>query len=127
RRRGRGPARVYEPLRGARGPRTTRRHSRAGRIADHPLAADLGLDARNGSRASVGLTRPPGLQGHGRPSRLIPRRPTIGGAVAQLGERLTGSQEVDGSIPFSSTTLAARTAPLVPFSNVRVSLTDERE
>ena len=25
------------------------------------------------------------------------------GAVAQLGERLTGSQEVDGSIPFSST------------------------
>ena len=25
------------------------------------------------------------------------------GAVAQLGERLTGSQEVDGSIPFGST------------------------
>src|SRR2546425_4247482 len=30
----------------------------------------------------------------------------LGGAVAQLGERLTGSQEVDGSIPFSSTTLS---------------------
>ena len=28
------------------------------------------------------------------------------GAVAQLGERLNGIQEVDGSIPFSSTTLA---------------------
>ena len=27
----------------------------------------------------------------------------LGGAVAQLGERLTGSQEVDGSIPFGST------------------------
>ena len=27
------------------------------------------------------------------------------GAVAQLGERLNGIQEVDGSIPFSSTTL----------------------
>ena len=25
------------------------------------------------------------------------------GAVAQLGERMTGSHEVDGSIPFSST------------------------
>ena len=31
------------------------------------------------------------------------------GAVAQLGERLTGSQEVDGSIPFSSTILAEAT------------------
>jgi hypothetical protein len=30
-------------------------------------------------------------------------QPSLGGAVAQLGERLTGSQEVDGSIPFSST------------------------
>ena len=30
-----------------------------------------------------------------------------GGAVAQLGERLTGSQEVDGSIPFSSTIFSA--------------------
>ena len=29
------------------------------------------------------------------------------GAVAQLGERLNGIQEVDGSIPFSSTFLAA--------------------
>jgi hypothetical protein len=27
----------------------------------------------------------------------------IHGAVAQLGERMTGSHEVDGSIPFSST------------------------
>ena len=31
--------------------------------------------------------------------------PDPGGAVAQLGERLNGIQEVDGSIPFSSTTL----------------------
>ena len=31
----------------------------------------------------------------------------FGGAVAQLGERLTGSQEVDGSIPFSSTIFSA--------------------
>src|SRR6185295_9135457 len=30
------------------------------------------------------------------------------GAVAQLGERLTGSQEVDGSIPFSSTNSTKR-------------------
>ena len=29
--------------------------------------------------------------------------PLSGGAVAQLGERLNGIQEVDGSIPFSST------------------------
>jgi hypothetical protein len=29
--------------------------------------------------------------------------PTKGGAVAQLGERLNGIQEVDGSTPFSST------------------------
>ena len=34
---------------------------------------------------------------------FVPRRTR--GAVAQLGERLNGIQEVDGSIPFSSTTL----------------------
>jgi hypothetical protein len=38
----------------------------------------------------------------------------LGGAVAQLGERLTGSQEVDGSIPFSSTISLSRLPPLVP-------------
>ena len=32
------------------------------------------------------------------------------GAVAQLGERLNGIQEVDGSIPFSSTNLINRLA-----------------
>ena len=32
-----------------------------------------------------------------------PARPPNRGAVAQLGERLNGIQEVDGSIPFSST------------------------
>src|SRR5262249_53412816 len=38
-----------------------------------------------------------------------PFRPkAFGGAVAQLGERLHGMQEVDGSIPFSSTISAAR-------------------
>jgi hypothetical protein len=46
------------------------------------------------------------------PAQLTPEGPLLynlaarnvfGGAVAQLGERLTGSQEVDGSIPFSST------------------------
>jgi hypothetical protein len=37
--------------------------------------------------------------------RAILRGPR--GAVAQLGERLNGIQEVDGSIPFSSTNLAA--------------------
>src|SRR5438093_9751505 len=37
-----------------------------------------------------------------------PNAYTTGGAVAQLGERLTGSQEVDGSIPFSSTILSSR-------------------
>ena len=39
------------------------------------------------------------------------------GAVAQLGERLTGSQEVDGSIPFSSTKLVQ--APQVEHERVR--------
>ncbi len=29
--------------------------------------------------------------------------PKLNGAVAQLGERLNGIQEADGSIPFSST------------------------
>ena len=57
-----------------------------------------------------------GLQGGRRPSKFVralraqrlesPQH--LGGAVAQLGERLTGSQEVDGSIPFSSTILRAR-------------------
>ena len=31
---------------------------------------------------------------------------TAGGPVAQLGERHTGSVEVDGSIPFGSTTVS---------------------
>jgi hypothetical protein len=33
------------------------------------------------------------------------------GAVAQLGERLNGIQEVDGSIPFSSTILIINQVP----------------
>gem|GEM_PF-4688713 len=40
--------------------------------------------------------------------QLIERRLSKIGAVAQLGERMTGSHEVDGSIPFSSTNLAFR-------------------
>jgi len=44
----------------------------------------------------------PGFDAAFRP--MVHTKPTaFGGAVAQLGERLTGSQEVDGSIPFSST------------------------
>ncbi len=35
--------------------------------------------------------------------RVARTSPATGGAVAQLGERLNGIQEVDGSIPFSST------------------------
>ncbi len=35
------------------------------------------------------------------------------GAVAQLGERMTGSHEVDGSIPFSSTRKIKDLADLV--------------
>ena len=42
----------------------------------------------------------------GRRRGIRNRADELGGAVAQLGERLTGSQEVDGSIPFSSTILS---------------------
>ena len=38
------------------------------------------------------------------------RTSSISGAIAQLGERLHGMQEVDGSIPSSSTTFDIRTA-----------------
>ena len=37
------------------------------------------------------------------PGRALASVPLPGGAVAQLGERLNGIQEVDGSIPFGST------------------------
>jgi hypothetical protein len=40
---------------------------------------------------------------HLRALALVPTRER--GAVAQLGERLNGIQEVDGSIPFGSTNL----------------------
>ena len=43
-----------------------------------------------------------------RPSRAPMRADDPGGAVAQLGERLNGIQEVRGSIPLSSTTLLRR-------------------
>ena len=36
--------------------------------------------------------------------------PAVCGAVAQLGERLNGIQEVDGSIPFGSTKSANKLA-----------------
>ncbi len=48
-----------------------------------------------GPRESASNTGPP----------PAPLGRALSGAVAQLGERLTGSQEVDGSIPFSSTIL----------------------
>ena len=35
--------------------------------------------------------------------QLLPDPPTKAGAIAQLGERLLCKQEVDGSIPFTST------------------------
>ena len=37
------------------------------------------------------------------PSVRVYMRPTQGGAIAQLGERLNGIQEVVGSIPIGST------------------------
>ena len=37
--------------------------------------------------------------------------PTQGGAIAQLGERLNGIQEVVGSIPIGSTSLLPRLIP----------------
>ena len=40
-------------------------------------------------------------------SRVLFCAPSDRGAVAQLGERLNGIQEVDGSIPFSSTITVA--------------------
>jgi hypothetical protein len=36
-------------------------------------------------------------------SFILPILPFLCGAVAQLGERLNGIQEVEGSIPFGST------------------------
>ena len=47
------------------------------------------------ARCGLRLTRGPTLASFSFP----------GGAVAQLGERLNGIQEVDGSIPFGSTNL----------------------
>ena len=57
---------------------------------------------------SVGgrLDRAPVVR-YNRPSPEAPGH-AFRGAVAQLGERLTGSQEVDGSIPFSSTISISR-------------------
>src|SRR4030095_4468334 len=44
-----------------------------------------------------------GSRVEGRASGVLSCAPSNRGAVAQLGERLNGIQEVDGSIPFSST------------------------
>src|SRR5437867_9982048 len=41
---------------------------------------------------------------------MVNTRSFLHGAVAQLGERLNGIQEVDGSIPFGSTNLINRLA-----------------
>ena len=46
---------------------------------------------------------------HLRALALVPTRKR--GAVAQLGERLNGIQEVDGSIPFGSTNRISRDGP----------------
>ena len=46
--------------------------------------------------------------------------PTKGGAVAQLGERLNGIQEVDGSTPFSSTNKIRLFRRFQTWANVRV-------
>ena len=42
---------------------------------------------------------------HRRTFKCVIRQKTTSGPVAQLGERYTGSVEVDGSIPFGSTSL----------------------
>ncbi len=60
------------------------------------------------------LLTPPGAMASLR--RVARTSPATGGAVAQLGERLNGIQEVDGSIPFSSTNPFGylRAAPYTP-------------
>jgi hypothetical protein len=54
---------------------------------------------------SGATSRPRVLTSSGEAASRFPSVPNAGprGAVAQLGERLNGIQEADGSIPFSST------------------------
>ena len=57
--------------------------------------------------------------------------PTFRGAVAQLGERLNGIQEVDGSIPFGSTknhteTLATSEQTIQLTATIRVAAARRR-
>jgi hypothetical protein len=67
-----------------------------------PIGTALRDDCRKFGVASCGLINYtlPSLVRSARPPRAL-------GAVAQLGERLHGMQEVTGSIPVSSTTISA--------------------
>jgi hypothetical protein len=65
-----------------------RNPGQAGRRQAHTDSPDHGA---TGGRRSLTPPAPP------------VRLPRLSGAVAQLGERLNGIQEVDGSIPFGST------------------------
>ncbi len=104
-------------------------HGGWGYIEEFPIARDLARpaalphrrrhdrdDALLPRQADGALAHSGGPSGTGRSPRLVPvdftrqvKRPAVEepslkfGAVAQLGERLTGSQKVMGSIPFSST------------------------
>ena len=94
------------------------RHGREARASRRPIAPARFHPSWTASH--VGHRHP-----SGDPARLDPvrglrykdvsvravRAPSNRGAVAQLGERLTGSQEVNGSIPFSSTIFAKRATP----------------
>ncbi len=44
----------------------------------------------------------------------------IDGAIAQLGERLHGMQEVSGSIPLSSTSIESLQKYLSPYLEIRI-------
>ena len=71
-----------------------------------------------GSQVQILLGPPPSVRS------AIARRVCVGvlgwlGGVAQLGERLLCKQEVIGSIPFASTTVAQGKSSLVPFTSCR--------
>jgi hypothetical protein len=76
----------------------------------HPGKTGTPTDLKS-ARATRPRALPPGLSRkavfEGDATRVLFCAPSDRGAVAQLGERLNGIQEVDGSIPFSSTKLLA--------------------
>ena len=82
----------------------------------HPGKTGTPTDLKS-ARATRPRALPPGLsrkavfEAHA--TRVLSCAPSDRGAVAQLGERLNGIQEVDGSIPFSSTIAFRHDAPVV--------------